>query len=380
MTEQRSYFSRGCVRELPGLLAEYDADSVLLVCGRKSFETSGLEPIITAALSGCRLCRFSDFSANPTLQESLAGARLAQAQQCSLIIAAGGGSAMDVAKTISAFLAMPGNESELVEGQVALQQPTLPVIAIPTTAGTGSECTSFAVVYIGQQKYSLADDALLPDACLCDPSLTDSLPPAVTASTGFDALCQSIESFWAAAATQQSMDYAREAIPLIMHHLPTAVNEPTDEDRDAMLWAAHLAGKAINITKTTAPHALSYRISSLFGTPHGHAVALSLGAFFSWHEREDIEFSDSMTTDQFKVRHLELLSMMGASDGQQASDNWYDLMRTCGLSLQLEGSSVPRSPYLDEIIASVNLQRLANHPIKLDSAELKNILTSIPAV
>ena len=119
------------------------------------------------------------------------------------------------------------------------------------------------------------------------------MPPTITADTGLDALCQAIESLWSVQSTSESIDYATQSIRLAWKHLEAAVLHPCEEDRRAMSQAAHLAGKAINISKTTAPHAISYTITSKFGVAHGRAVALTLGALLAFNG----EISDADCTD-----------------------------------------------------------------------------------
>jgi alcohol dehydrogenase class IV len=156
-----------------------------------------------------------------------------------------------------------------------------PLIAIPTTSGTGTEATCFAVVYIDKTKYSLKHSSILPDYTIIDPTLTHAMPPLVTAATGMDALAQAIESYWGVKSTHESQAYAREAITLTLAYLKAACQNEV-EARDAMSRAANLAGKAINLTETTACHAVSYPITSYFNVPHGHAVALTLASMFGY--------------------------------------------------------------------------------------------------
>ena len=157
------------------------------------------------------------------------------------------------------------------------------MIAIPTTAGTGSEATHFAVVYVDGEKYSLAHPYLVPAYAVIDPLLTYSLPAGVTAASGLDAFCQAIESIWAVGATDVSHTFATEAARLAVQHLRAAVQNPTDTARAGMCRAAHLSGKAINISKTTAPHALSYVLTAEYGLAHGVAVALTLAPMLQYN-------------------------------------------------------------------------------------------------
>ncbi|MCP4215445.1 MAG: phosphonoacetaldehyde reductase, partial [bacterium] len=147
------------------------------------------------------------------------------------------------------------------------------LIFVPTTAGTGSEATSFAVVYRDRVKISVVGKSLLPAYTILDPLLLRSLPTGVLKATVLDALAQATESAWAVGATDESRGYSADAIRLIMRHM---------EEEDVLLrleafqQASYLAGKAINISKTTLCHSISYPITAYFGVAHGIAVFLSL--------------------------------------------------------------------------------------------------------
>lgn len=192
--------------------------------------------------------------------------------EADLIIAIGGGTVIDLAKIIAiAYSNRCAKVDEIVtHGNL---QNTLTLIFIPTTAGTGSEATAFAVVYRDKVKLSIDNKSVLPDYVVLDPLLLQSLPEEVLNSVILDALAQGVESTWARATTTESQQYAREAIGLIYKHYD---KPPSIERLDALLWASHLAGKAINISRTTLSHSISYPITAHFGVPHGIAVFLTL--------------------------------------------------------------------------------------------------------
>jgi alcohol dehydrogenase class IV len=376
---QKEFSGRGCSSKLLLALQAIDASNVLLVTGKNSYDTSGAREIFADILGGYQVTRFNQFSSNPLLEEAIDGARLCRESAADVVVAVGGGSAIDIAKCIAAFVAVPGRERELVTGIQALDVPTIPIVAIPTTAGTGSEATHFAVIYADGKKYSLASPHLLPNTALLDSRFTDHLPAAITASTGFDALCQAIESFWSIGATDTSRTCAEAAIKALLEYLPIAVNSPGKESRDAVFRAANLAGKAINISKTTAPHALSYTITSLYGIPHGHAVAMTLGAFFTLHDpARHVELTPGISRNDFLETNTRLLELMGVTSNAEATRYWYDLMARCGLNLCLGEVAIVDAPDLEKIVSSVNVQRLSNHPLKLDGAQLLELLRTIP--
>ena len=209
-------------------------------------------------------------------------------------------------------------------------------MCIPTTAGTGSEATHFAVIYVDGKKKSIASQQLLPDVVILDPQLTDNMPAYVSACSGFDALSQAIESYWSRAATPLSQLYAAMAIEVLLVELPQAVNSNSRLARDKMQMAANWAGKAINISKTTAPHAMSYVITQEFGIPHGHAVALTLGKFFTLHEKYcNVNIGAFLAGQSLDQITVDLYVLLGVNNANEACHKWYEIMSICGLETSI---------------------------------------------
>ena len=152
----------------------YHKKKILLITGKNSFELSGAKKILLNELDKENVIIFNDFSINPKIEDAIRGAELARSKGIDLIIAVGGGSVLDIAKLIKAFFYDKGKEIELLKQSKEVNDPLIPIIAIPTTAGSGSEATHFAVVYIGNEKYSMAAECLLPNAVILDGSLVIS--------------------------------------------------------------------------------------------------------------------------------------------------------------------------------------------------------------
>ncbi len=261
-----------------------------------------------------------------------------------VILAIGGGSVIDLAKAI----VYRGIESS----------SAIPFfIAAPTTAGSGSEATHFAVVYKEKKKFSRVHQALLPRLVILDPLLTYSLSSYQTAVSGMDALSQAIESWWNVHATNESKQYATEAIFLCRQYFLQAVTDPGLEARRKMLKAAHLAGKAINITRTTGPHALSYFLTANHNVPHGQAVALFLPVFFLYNDPP-----------------AELYSLLGVSNAEQAKEYIQQIMKQAGLATTLAELDINKESILEDLLNEVNEERFANNPAKFDREKLKNLI------
>lgn len=374
----QNYFGRGTIEKLVDALESVNADRLFLVTGKASYQQSGAKDAIDRILKNRTVTHFSDFSPNPTLEEAKAATALCEQAQADTIIAIGGGSAIDLAKTVIAINKRPDLATSIATGTTPVSElESLPLIAIPTTAGTGSEATHFAVIYVEGKKYSIASQALLPVVSILDPGLTDSLPPYLTACTGIDALCQAVESLWAVGANDESRSYAEQAIPLILENLPAAIHNSTHQSRDALLQAAYLAGQAINISKTTAPHALSYTITGNWKTPHGHAVALTLGAFITFHDSPAAQIQDNIkSADSFHTINRKIHKLLSADSAATATRNWYSFLGECGLSLAPNNLDIQQSA--TQIAQGVNVERLANHPVTISRDSLISILQSVP--
>lgn len=322
--------TKDIVATLVTLLEEADAKRVFLVRGRKSFEACGAHAAMqeVKAKRPIELTEFLDFSVNPKDEEAQAGLQKMLRCKPDVIIAIGGGSVMDMAK--------------LIRHYAAEQKCDVPLWAIPTTAGTGAEATHFAVVYREGKKYSVEADDIMPDVAILYPRFTHDNGAYLTACTGFDALAQAIEAFWNPNATEESKSYSVRAIELLYKQLPQCVAHPEDTSlRGEIQRGAYWAGRAINITKTTAPHAFSYAFTTHYGYPHGHAVALTFPFFMKLNGTRDL---------------YELLGVR-ADDVMQKMEEYISEL---GLSMQL----VPEVD-VKGMLQEVNIQRLSNNPVKV---------------
>ena len=239
---------------------------------------------------------FSDFEQNPKIEDVEKGVNVFNKNRCDLIIAVGGGSVIDIGKLINFFSKKNKPFTSLFKS-VLNKEDKYSFVAIPTTAGAGSEATHFAVVYANKLKYSIADNNLLPEMVLIDHSFLKSQSKYQMVVSGLDAFCQGIESFWSVNSSKESVSYSKKAISLSWSNLNKAVKG--EDVLDDLAKAAYFAGKAINLTKTTGPHALSYGFTTNFGIPHGHAVALFLPFFIDFNKNINLETNDSRAITLF---------------------------------------------------------------------------------
>ncbi len=269
---QKEHTGFDSIFHLRDFLAEFGSRRIFLVTGKESYSACGAEAYLHDLLRNYKVWRFYDFAVNPRIEDIDRGINTFIAAECDVLVAVGGGSVIDMAKTINFLAAHPLTLDGYRVRPGAREGTLRPLIAIPTTSGSGSEATHFSVVYVGQQKHSIADERMLPAVAIVDPKLTMSLPKYTTAVSGLDALSQAVESYWSIHSTNESRRFARGAVKSIVANLHLAVNNPTADSRLRMAEAAHLAGKAINTTRTSAAHSISYPLTSYYGIPHGHAV------------------------------------------------------------------------------------------------------------
>ncbi len=376
---QQEYFGIGSIEQLGAILVNENPKNILVVHGKSSYPASGAEEKLKPLLQPYQVTSFTDFSSNAKEEDIEQGIAIFREHCCDLVLAIGGGSALDIAKGITFFFDVPGQVKSYLHKKSSLAGRKIPFIAIPTTAGTGSEATHFAAIYIDKSKYSLAHPSLVPDYAIIDPSLTFSLPPYVTACTGMDALSQAIESYWSIHSTEQSKDYAREAIMLALKHLEKAVRDPNPEARTAMAQAANLAGKAINISFTTACHAVSYPITSYFKVPHGHAVALTLDQMFMYNaDVTSQDCGDSRGVEYVRKTIDELVDIFGVDNPLQVQLHLQHLLHAIGLERSLRNLGISATADIDLIIQNgFNPERVKNNPRQLSAAELRSLLGRI---
>jgi alcohol dehydrogenase len=356
------FIGPGNLRHLQEVLNEISAARVLLVTGYKSFSLSGAESTITNVLAKRQyyhLRQDSKVVELEALDASLAGVRSFGADS---VIAVGGGTALDAGKLLAVLSCNKCSALDLATADLS-NSKSLPLIAIPTTAGTGSEATHFAVAYIAGRKVSIASPCMLPCAAIVDAELMASLPAYETACTGMDALSQAIESYWSRKSTEASRKFAAEAITLAYNNLPQAV-QADSLARIAMAKAAYLSGKAIDLTATTAPHAFSYGFTFDFGVPHGHAVALTLPMFFNYNAQSN----DPKIQD--------ICKLLGVGNAQEASEALHLLMTRIGLKTSLSGLGIEFGQ-LEGLANRVDPKRLSNNPRAIEPHEILPLLQGL---
>lgn len=349
-----------------------DKKKVLLVCG----ESINNYTVLNRKLLDCKvpMVRFSDFHPNPEYDSVVKGVEVFRNEGCDSIMAVGGGSAIDVAKCIKLYSNMPGNGENGSFLRHDIIPNDIPLLVMPTTAGTGTEATRYAVIYYDGVKQSVTSYSIIPQTILMDPNVLKTLPLYQKKATMCDALCHAIESYWSVNSTPESQAFARFALTSVLNNMEGYLQN-TDEGNAGMLMAAHAAGKAINISQTTAGHAMCYMITSMFGFAHGHAAMLCDRVLFRWmveNVGDGAKCSDPRGVEYLRATLDELGVLLGGANATDGAKKLEEIFTVLNLD---------RPKMSDEQIEilknSVNPVRLKNHPIALDAETIEELYRKV---
>jgi alcohol dehydrogenase class IV len=360
---------------LKTILKNDNPNKIFIVCGKLSFKVSGAENYIINILKKYNYIIFSDFTENPKIEDVLMGIKLFKQQKCDYVIAIGGGTAIDMAKLINIGSHNDNFEDMLFDCSI-IKHKGAKLISIPTTCGSGSESTHFAVIYKNKIKYSVSHRIyMLPDIVILNPLFLKSLSNIQLSISAIDAFSQSIESYWSCKSTTISKKYSRLSILLILENLSIALHENNFISKKKLLLASYYSGKAINITKTTGAHALSYGLTSNYNIPHGQAVALTLIQWFKFNANVSDENVSDYRGKIYVSRIIKNISKLisGSNDINKTCEFLKIFFKKNGLEYRLSKFIVKKEELLN-ISTFVNLERLSNNPVFVNENDINKIL------
>ena len=276
-----SYFGPGARKQLPAEMERMGARKALVVTDKDLLKFGVADKVLDVLReAGIPFDVFSDLKPNPTVTNVKAGVQAFAASGADILVAIGGGSSMDVAKAIGIITNNPEFADVVsLEGVANTKKKSVPIIALPTTAGTAAEVTINYVITdeANQKKMVCVDPNDIPAVALVDAELMYTLPKSLTAATGMDALTHAIEGLITKGAWEMSDMFEIKAIEMINRHLETAVNEPTNEEaRNGMAVAQYIAGMAFSNVGLGLVHGMAHPLGAIFDIPHGVANALLL--------------------------------------------------------------------------------------------------------
>ena len=336
------------IEGLEPLLKKLGINKVFLVCDssfqflniKETIENIPIEKVV-----------FNQFLPNPLHDDVDKGRKMFLKEQCDCIVAVGGGSSLDVAKCIK----IDSNTN-------------VSLIAIPTTAGTGSESTKHIVVYRNGRKESLGSDLAIPNYVIFEPKVLKTLPIYQKKCTMLDALCQGIESYWSINANSETRKLSKRAIELIVANKDKYILENDDFAAAKIMEGANYSGQAINLTQTTAAHAMSYKITSMYKIPHGHAVALCLPEVW------EMMLHSNPSKEQVRIFE-EIASNLGCKTACEAISSFKTMLDSYDMSNPNNLGN--REEEIKELSTSVNPIRLKNNPIQFSYEQIVDMYERI---
>ena len=365
--------------ELKSFFQEHSFRRIFLVAG-SSFPKLPIGEELQELFSelGISFYHFSDFRPNPRLEEVEEGIKAFSAFHGDSILAVGGGSALDTAKCIKLFTGLSKEKSYLEQ---KFRENDIPLVVHPTTAGTGSESTPFAVIYQDGEKCSVEHESIYPKYRIEDARSLRSLPIYQKKATLLDALSHAMEAIWSKYSNEDSRAYGQKAISLILTNYKAYLSLENDGEAQGKVFsaegpsqsvletiaeAANLAGKAIAVTKTTAGHALSYKLGSLYQLPHGLATAMVNRALYPF-----------MCREKSRMIHPENLLFLAKCFLAETEEEGAKRYRRILEDLEILPAPSVKEGDLEDLAAAVNPERLSNHPITLREEDIRLLYKEI---
>ena len=354
-------------------LKEEKSNKILIICGENSFKKSGANKLLANLVINKNVEFYFKKFSHPNHIELKEIINQIKSFSPDLIIAIGGGSVLDYAKIANVLTKSEKLEEEIINSNYNAEKKFAKLVAIPTTAGSGAEVTPNAVIYVNKIKYSVEGEKLKPDFFFLIPELVIGATKKIKASAGFDAIAQAIESLISKKSNDVSVDFAKKSLDISLKYFLDYLNNPSNENTSAMCLAANLSGKAISISKTTAPHAVSYPFTSIYDISHGHAVSLTINKFLKFNYQH---LSSADCSFDLKNR-FQIMFDITKSDNIDMFDKYLENLKN---EAKLENNfftlGIDINNNYEKIISGVNILRLSNNPIKLNPNDLKKIIQS----
>ncbi len=368
-------FGCGRINQIGEIVAKYGKRCLLVTVEPfPAFEPVFEKVKASLKAAGVDVAHFTGAVPNPTTASITAGANLAVEHKSDVVLGVGGGSSMDTAKAIAVEATHEGSCWDYLFYKTEPTEKTLPVIAVSTTSGTGSQVTQVAVVTnpAEKDKSALYHPIIYPKVAVVDPELMATLPEHITASTGFDAFCHSFEAYIHPNASPYIDMLAVESVRLVIKNLPTAMKDPSNiAARSALAWADTLGGLCIANAGVTIPHGIGMAISGMYPhIAHGEALAVNYPAF--------TRFTYKSAIRQFATLGRILDSSLDSQSDEVAAEKSCELLddflKKIGMWLNLKGFKMPEAEIAELATASMRLPDYKNNPKIASDAEMLDII------
>ena len=344
---------------------------IFVLCGQKSFVNSGAENLLKNIVNK-EIKLFYKKSEIPILEELIEIIKDIKNFKPDLFLAIGGGAVIDYAKIANVVDIRPDLAELIVNYTYPFKKKYTKLAVIPTTAGSGAEVTSNAVIYVDGIKHSFESELLIPDHFFLIPEFLISAPNKIKASSGFDAIAQALESLVSRKSNDKSVEYASKSLRVSVNSFISFINDPNMKNATEMSIASNLAGKAISISKTTAPHAASYPFTSLFNISHGHAVSLFFEKFFKFNY-DNLDKSE--TSFDLKKRFDLIFNLFDVQDINGFNSKISLIKKKANLEDDLKKFNIDIIKSSEDVLKGINLLRLGNNPVKIDGKDILKIIS-----
>lgn len=362
----RIIFGNGEISKLGNEIEKTGGKNGMLVTS-KSFEQRGMTTQIRT-ISGGRIKQvFAKVTANPTVEECDACAEIMRNERCDFVVALGGGSVLDLAKAAATFCLTQNKSTDFLQTGKPIPTDHLPLIAVPTTAGTGSEITCVSVLSYHARgvKSPMNSVGFYPTLAIVDPELTYTVPPYITACTGFDVLCHSIEAYWSIHHQPICDALAVHSANLAMQNIIQVYDCPDDKQaRENMAEASVIAGLAFTMPKTTSAHACSYPLTNLFGIPHGEACMITMPYFIRFNAEHGCQ------------RIEDLAIMLGYKNAHDLADHIDKMREHTGLHNDLRFLNLTHDQF-EKLVQGSKHPNLLNNPVEVKESDLRDMYSTM---
>jgi len=370
----------GVISKLRELLDLSGYRSATILVGKSSLAMSGQLRSIELDLQGLVVHVVSGVGPMPTLESIEQLVRQEKAHPLPhVVIGIGGGSVLDSAKCLAILLVQRNSLRDILAKRDLILPKAVPCVAVPTTAGTGSEVTSQATIWDlnGKKKYSLKNECMYPEYAILDPALTLSLPPRITAITGLDALTHALEAAYSIHSTPETDIHALQAINAIMTELENVVVDGSNRRaREVLLQGSLHAGLAIARTSTAAAHAVSYPLTIHYGIPHGYAVGLLVPEFLMYNSGVNETDCQDPRGVAFVLDRCKLIATeLRCSDIVEARNKLRQLIAKIGLKTSLRELGVTDLELISR--ESTDPDRVSNQPRLVTEQNVRSLLREI---
>lgn len=359
--------------DLKKFLSDKKIKKIFLLCGQKSFSNSGAKDFISNNLKEKEIKFFFKESEIPEINELIKIIDETRLFRPNLILAIGGGAVIDYAKIANVVENKINLKDLIINYSYPFKKKYTKLAVVPTTAGSGAEVTSNAVIYVNKIKHSFESELLIPDIFFLIPEFLVSAPETIKASAGFDSIAQALESLVSQKSNEKSIEYAIKSLNISIKNYISFLKNPNLKNASEMSIAANLAGKAINISKTTLPHAVSYPFTALFNISHGHAVSLFFEKFFKFNY-DNLHKSEAKF--DLKKRYEIIFKLFDVKNINEFNKIIYDFKTKAKLEDDLDKLNIDIKTHSEKITNGINFLRLKNNPVKIEQSEIYDIISS----